>query len=347
MDGARALREQQRPAWRRWVARIRLDLLARPAWLRLTTLIAIAYRWLRLPKPIVRRVAARWPLAAVLDPLARSLRWPVSARRASSRAQCSDDRRKQLSPAQRLTDETQALDRGIAPTAPPTAQPALFRGCVARAVQQPTERALLRVLASVGHAAEVPADQVCCGAIHRHNGYPHAAERQLAQNRGSFGERAVVGFASACIAELREHGGLDATEICRYLVDLDWPRPVKLAPLPVTVAVHEPCSHRNLLRDQQSVYTLLRRIPELQVTELAGNDHCCGAAGTYLTEHPATALALAQPKIDALKTLQPAYLVTTNTGCALHLAARVQDAGLDTEVLHPVELIDRQLFLEP
>jgi glycolate oxidase iron-sulfur subunit len=56
---------------------------------------------------------------------------------------------------------------------------------------------------------------------------------------------------------------------------------------------------------------------------------------------------LAQPKIDALQALQPAYLVTTNTGCALHLAAQARAAGLDTEVLHPVELIARQLLLEP
>jgi glycolate oxidase iron-sulfur subunit len=35
--------------------------------------------------------------------------------------------------------------------------------------------------------------------------------------------------------------------------------------------------------------------------------------------------------------------VTTNTGCALHLTAGVREAGLSIEVLHPVELIARQM----
>jgi glycolate oxidase iron-sulfur subunit len=36
-------------------------------------------------------------------------------------------------------------------------------------------------------------------------------------------------------------------------------------------------------------------------------------------------------------------LVTTNTGCALHLAVSAREAGLSVEVLHPVELLARQL----
>jgi glycolate oxidase iron-sulfur subunit len=214
-------------------------------------------------------------------------------------------------------------------------------------VQQPTEWAVLQVLAQLGHPLVVLSGQTCCGAIHRHNGDPEAAARLLAQNRAIFAGRQLVGFASACVAELREQGQIDAIEICRFLLELRWPEQARLAPLPATVAVHEPCSHRNLLRDQGAIYALLGRIPDLEPIPLPGNERCCGAAGTYLTEHPATALALAQPKIDALQALQPAYLVTTNTGCALHLAAQARAAGLDTEVLHPVELIARQLLLEP
>jgi glycolate oxidase iron-sulfur subunit len=109
------------------------------------------------------------------------------------------------------------------------------------------------------------------------------------------------------------------------------------------VAVHEPCSHRNLLRDTAAVYALLARIPALEIVSLDGNGTCCGAAGTYLLEHADTAQTLADDKIRHLATLAPRYLVTTNTGCAAHLAARIRAAGLAIEVLHPVELIQRQL----
>lgn len=383
MDGARAERERRRPAWQRRLRRVRLDLLARPGALRLTAAIGILYRSLHLPSSLVGSIAARWPVIAVLDPLARSFRWPrrgacaepdaspgprrlagrpaVPSRSESASKEpldagrsCSGDhpevtlrsrgdRPRQVSEANDA--RSFSADRADRPT-PTDQMPALFRGCVARSVQQPTEGAALRVLVRLGYPPAVPSGQTCCGAIHRHNGHPAAAEQLLAQNRMLFGERPVVGFASACVAELREHGQFNAIEICRFLLEIPWPDEARLVPLPATVAVHEPCSHRNLLRDQGAVYTLLERIPALELRSLPGNDQCCGAAGTYLTEHPATALALAAPKIDALKSMRPAYLVTTNTGCALHLAARIRDAGLDIEVLHPIELIERQLLIE-
>jgi glycolate oxidase iron-sulfur subunit len=52
---------------------------------------------------------------------------------------------------------------------------------------------------------------------------------------------------------------------------------------------------------------------------------------------------LLAPKIQAVRAIGNRILVTTNTGCALHLAAGAREAGLGLEVLHPVELILRQL----
>jgi len=76
---------------------------------------------------------------------------------------------------------------------------------------------------------------------------------------------------------------------------------------------------------------------------LPGNDTCCGAAGTYLLDQPELALRLAEPKVQALSTLRPRWLVSTNTGCAAHLGAAASAAGLDVEVLHPVVLLARAL----
>jgi Fe-S oxidoreductase len=53
--------------------------------------------------------------------------------------------------------------------------------------------------------------------------------------------------------------------------------------------------------------------------------------------------SLLAPKIEHLRQLGATQLVTTNTGCALHLAAGAREAGMELEVLHPVELIERQL----
>jgi glycolate oxidase iron-sulfur subunit len=62
-----------------------------------------------------------------------------------------------------------------------------------------------------------------------------------------------------------------------------------------------------------------------------------------MLEYPMMSDILLHPKIDDVRQLRADFLVTTNTGCALHLAAGARAAGLDLEVLHPVELIERQL----
>ncbi len=220
----------------------------------------------------------------------------------------------------------------------------LFVGCVARAAQPGALTAARDLLTRLGFHVGLPPTQGCCGALHRHNGFPEPADRLLAINASAFADRPAVGVASACVAELRTHPALAATqEVCRFLAALEWPGDITLRPLAKTVAVHEPCSHRNILRDAAAAYDLLGRIPEISLMGLEDNPFCCGAAGSYLLQHPQTAWALAEPKLRQLRETGAEILVTTNTGCALHLAAGAREAGLRLEVLHPVELVLRQI----
>ncbi len=232
--------------------------------------------------------------------------------------------------------------------APPVAEAGLrlglFLGCIARAAQPGAIEASLVVLRRLGLIVDIPAAQGCCGALHRHNGLPAAADQRLRRNALAFAGLTPVGLASACLAELRLKPELNqAQDICRLLADLDWPAAAPLAPLPLRVAVHVPCSQRNRLRDEGAAFDLLRRIPAIELMALPDNAFCCGAAGTYLLQRPVMASALLRSKIASLAALAPAILVTTNTGCALHLTAGVREAGLSIEVLHPVELIARQM----
>ena len=48
---------------------------------------------------------------------------------------------------------------------------------------------------------------------------------------------------------------------------------------------------------------------------------------------------------DSLEQQRPAYLLSSNVGCAMHLAGGLRRAGLDIEVIHPVSLLARQLRL--
>ena len=310
MDQARARRTQALPAWRRWITRAWLSALASPQLLRQAERLAALGR------------------ATGLDRAARGLGL-VRLPRLYAYARLSEG----LYPPPRW-DRADQTDKQVA----------LFLGCVAEVTQPASLSAAALVLGRLGMSVARPAGQGCCGAMFRHNGFPDQADTLLERNAAALSGRRLVGLASACVAELRTHSGLAQTqEICAFLATVPWPAGLALTPLPVDVLVHEPCSHRNQLGGNADVYRLLARIPGLRVAPLPDNAWCCGAAGTYLLQHPQTAGALIEDKLAHLARLRPQVLVTTNPGCALHLAAGLREVGLSIEVCHPVELIARQL----
>ncbi|MES9843802.1 MAG: heterodisulfide reductase-related iron-sulfur binding cluster, partial [Candidatus Sedimenticola sp. 6PFRAG5] len=66
---------------------------------------------------------------------------------------------------------------------------------------------------------------------------------------------------------------------------------------------------------------------------------CCGGAGTYMLSQPEMADSLRSPLIDSISSSEPDFVVTSNTGCALHLRAGLEQADSSIPVIHPAELI--------
>jgi len=310
MDQARALQSANQPGWRRGLRRAALRALSSPAVLRLAQRLAVAYRMTGLDAAAERLGIRRLPRLNAYARLAHGLQ----------------------PPPRRHPDEHTAGDVS------------LFFGCASPVTQSAALEATRLVLQHLGIGVLEPRGQGCCGAMLRHNGFPTEADAMLERNAAALAEAPPLGVASACVAELRAHPRLGQTqEVCTFLAQAPWPEHLCLRAWPVDVLVHEPCSHRNQLGGNADVYRLLARIPGLRATPLPDNAFCCGAAGTYFLHHPHSAQALLRDKIAHLARMMPQVLVTTNPGCALHLAAGLREAGLAIEVCHPVELIARRL----
>ena len=235
---------------------------------------------------------------------------------------------------------------GLFPANRPTGKSLqFFIGCVSSIADQPAITAATQLLTRLGYAVEIPNKQTCCGALHRHNGYPGQAQQlrdvHHKQTQSSHAE-ALITLATACHLELLEThaGGLPVALITDFLCKLFTTSPsiAEFEPLPVRVAVHTPCSARTDLTTR-----LLATIPKLKVMELPDNNLCCGAAGSYLLTQPDLARTFGRDKLAHIQTTKPDILVTTNTGCAIQFRMQIQQAKLNIEVLHPVELINRQL----
>ncbi|WP_292913543.1 (Fe-S)-binding protein [Nitrosomonas sp.] len=228
---------------------------------------------------------------------------------------------------------------------------ALFLGCVARVTDVATLNASIYVLNRLGYTVHVPSDQVCCGAIHQHSGDPEQAKKLARRNQSAFAQfSTIISTASGCGVQLVESGvASDQTQvvdISRFLMKVEGWESIDIVSLPQKILVHEPCSLRNVLRDQVYPYRLIARIPGAEAVPLAGNDQCCGAAGTYFIDQSEIADMLLKDKLNAVKEGAAQYLVTSNIGCAMHMANGLYEQGMNVEVLHPVTLLARQMGMK-
>lgn len=238
----------------------------------------------------------------------------------------------------------QPLPRPPAPAPSPSSRlPAgaqrvgLFTGCVARAYEPGVRAALVALCGALGVTVVEPAGQTCCGSLHAHAGASARADRQAAANRAAFaGLDPVLTLASGCHESLaRSHAGrsVDALEFLASRLDR-----LRFRAGHERVAVHLPCTQRNVVRSVPALRQLLAAVPGLEVVELDAGYGCCGAAGTQMLTDPARAADYRQPLLDQFAASGATRLLSANIGCRLHLAG-----GTPLPVQHPIELLAERL----
>jgi len=183
------------------------------------------------------------------------------------------------------------------------------------------------------------------------------AERCFSINGGG-GEGtfdAIIVNAAGCGVAMKEYGDLlksepewreRAAEFSRRVCDIteflaaQGVEPPKRA-LAARVTYQDPChlAHGQGVRAQPR--QLLSGIPGLQLIEMRDSEHCCGSAGIYNITQPDISMQVLDAKMENVRATQPQIIVTANAGCMLQLQLGVQRAGLNAEVLHVVELLDR------
>ena len=208
-------------------------------------------------------------------------------------------------------------------------------------------------IARLGYGVHIPPRQTCCGALHLHQGDRDIARHLAECNTAAFNGLqldAIINTASACGVTLAEYPRNDfpplqapIRDINSFLTELAWPAELVPAPLAKKVAIHDPCSLSNVLHQAKAPYHLLARIPQLEIVALPDNLICCGAAGSYMLSQPDIADSLRDDKIAALRTLEVDMVVTSNPGCALHLRTGIKAAELNLTLMHPIELLAKQL----
>lgn len=221
------------------------------------------------------------------------------------------------------------------PASPPEA--AVFIGCIAQQYEGPVRVALAALLDAVGVRASFPAAQTCCGALHAHSGDRATALHLEAENRRAFAHaEMVLTLASGCHVAVADVVGERAIDAITYLArHADVP---DFAQRRERVALHLPCTQRNVVRSDVDLCDLLARVPGLEVVLTDAGYGCCGAAGTQAMTDPARAARFRQPLLDQLSASGATRLLSANIGCRLHLAN-----GTTLPVQHPLEFLSECL----
>lgn len=234
------------------------------------------------------------------------------------------------------------------PPRPPRASPritadarvALFVGCVAGPYEAGLRQALIDCCAALGVVIDEPAAQTCCGSLHRHGGNERQAAALAAHNRRAFATAdTVLILASGCQESVADalSGSARVVDAIEFLEQLISAQPIAptLRRCDERIALHLPCTQRNVVRSVPALRRLLAAVPGLEVIELDAGHGCCGAAGVQMLDDPQRAAEFRAPLLQQLQRSGATRLLSANIGCRLHLA----QGSVAMPVQHPLEFL--------
>ena len=217
----------------------------------------------------------------------------------------------------------------------PRGELALFVGCVAGPYEMALRDAVAGLCRGLGYRVRTLVDQTCCGSLHAHAGDTAHARTLAARNRDAFaGVDTVLTLASGCHESLAAalDGGARVQDAVAFLerhADA-----LRLRPRHERVALHLPCTQRNVVGSVPALRRLLARVPGLTLIELDAGYGCCGAAGTQMLTEPERAADYREPLLRQFAASGATQLLSANIGCRLHLGA-----ALAVPVVHPLAFL--------
>ncbi len=250
-------------------------------------------------------------------------------------------------------DATPALTR---PAGHPLARVGLLTGCVQRAVFPEVNAATARVLAADGYEVVAP-PQGCCGALSVHAGRIEEGRRFARRLVDVFADVDLIAVnSSGCGSHLKELGWLlddpAAAALAGKVRDIgellgETPPRARRHPLPLRVALQDPCHVRHAQRLPLASAASLARIPALEVVEPEEQDLCCGSAGVYNVLQPEAARELGNRKATHVLATGAAVYAAANPGCLVQVSSALRRAGQPLPALHPIELVDASISGTP
>jgi glycolate oxidase iron-sulfur subunit len=232
---------------------------------------------------------------------------------------------------------------------------ALLQGCAQQVLAPRINQAAINLLTRHGIEVVLVRDEQCCGALTHHLGRDGDA---LARARGNItvwskeaelnGLDAILVTASGCGTVIKDYGFMlredrdfagPAARISALAKDItEYLAGIELQPSQrngdVVVAYHSACSLQHGQKITQAPKELLSN-SGFVVKDVPESHLCCGSAGTYNILQPDIANRLRDRKVANIAMVKPDMIAAGNIGCMVQIAG-----GTSVPVVHTIELLD-------
>jgi L-lactate dehydrogenase complex protein LldE len=233
---------------------------------------------------------------------------------------------------------------------------ALFITCLADLFYPQIGEDVVRVLWRLGVDVDFPEAQTCCGQPAFNSGYRRDAAALARHFLDVFNDAPLIVTPSgSCAAMVRkEYPRLFADDPARraqaeaiaartYEFSEFLVRVLGVEDVGAThdgsVTYHDACHLCRGLHISEEPRRLLRAVRGLTLAEMERPDWCCGFGGAFSVRMPAISTAILAQKIQRARASGASALVTSDTGCMMHIAGRLARLGEDMPVFHIAQIL--------
>ncbi|MDR3602195.1 MAG: (Fe-S)-binding protein [Desulfosporosinus sp.] len=234
-----------------------------------------------------------------------------------------------------------------------------FTGCMINYFYTDIGRAIIEVLTENDIEVVIPRFQACCGIPASVNGDVGSARTLAKRNLRAFERMGADALVVACssggtawkhvFGELLENDpelklladkwAKKSYDISEFLIHQVPFKKEGLGRVARKVTYHDPC---HLIRGQgisKEPREILRSIPGVELIEMKEAGRCCGMAGSFSLVHPDLSVQISDRKTSDIAQTHTDTVATGCPACRLQLQSGIENAGIDEEVLHTIQIL--------
>jgi len=241
----------------------------------------------------------------------------------------------------------------------PKLRVAFFTGCMINYFYTDIGRAVVEVLTENDIEVVIPKSQGCCGIPASVNGDADSARVLARRNLRVFeemGADALVVACSSCgtawkhvFGELLEKDSEftalankwagKSYDISEFLIHQIPFKKEGLGRVSRKVTYHDPCHLNRGQGINKEPREILQSIPGVELIEMKEAGRCCGMAGSFSLVHPNLSLQISDRKTANIAQTLTDTVTTGCPACRLQLQSGLENARVNEEVLHTIQIL--------